>query len=579
MTEELIIDTPAETDKKSAGRTLAINAAIVSGGMALSRLIGYVRERELLRIFGDTDVSGAYNLAFVVPDLFYNLLAGGALAAAFIPVFSKYLTNGDKKSTDIIGSSIAQILVISMIIAITICYIFAPQLVHGVKMLGAENAIKPEYFDLTVNLMRIMCFMLLFTALSGHLTGILQSNKKFVIPVVVWISYNFIILLGIELFSQMQLFGGSKQHPAIEGVSFSVVLAAISMVVIQIPAVIKTGFRFKWGIDFKHEGVMQVIMLFLPVVVSLAMGQINLMLLPIVMGAQFGLPAVTDIRAANRLVLLPLGLFGIAISTAAFPTLAQQAAAKMFTEFRKTIAQSLKVILLLSVPSAAVLFVLAVPITYLLWGGGKFGEQGIQASAFVLIYFSWGLIGLGVSNIINRAFYAMHNTLIPAMVSGSMVIASYFLARWMAHGTELKYASVAMATTITSLISTLILTDMLRRKLNGINGSDIWITTVKILIATAVMSIVMYFVAYKLAPVTSLGLVITKFGWNAPNIAVSKELAHAVITKLPHKEIFIQVLAACLSGMFSYAVMLKLLRVQEFETVVQKIVSKIRKSK
>ncbi len=567
-------------NNRSAGRSLAINAAIVSGGMALSRVIGYVREKELLRIFGDTDISGAYNLAFVVPDLFYNLLAGGALAAAFIPIFSNYLTRGDKKSADIVGSSIAQILVISMIIAISICYIFAPQLVTGVKMMGAENAIKPEYFDLTVKLMRIMCFMLLFTALSGHLTGILQSNKKFTVPVIVWIGYNFVILLGIEVFSRMQLFGGSKLHPAIEGVSFGVVLAAIIMVAIQIPAVIKTGFKFNFGINLKHEGVLRVIMLFLPVVVSLAMGQINLMLLPLVMGAKFGLPAVTDIRAANRLVLLPLGLFGIAISTAAFPMLAQQAALKQFVEFRKTISQSLKVILLLSIPSAAVLFVLATPITYLLWGGGKFGEQGVQASSFVLVFFAWSLVGLGVANIINRAFYAMHNSLVPACVSGSMVIASYFIAKWMADGTELKYASVALATTLTTVISTVILTDILRRKINGINGRNILNTTLKILLSTLVMSIIMYAVAYKMAPTTPLfGLVITKFGWNAPAIPYSRELALVANAKIPHHQIFVQVLAACLSGMFSYAVMLKLLRVQEFEMVIQKIVGKLKKSK
>jgi putative peptidoglycan lipid II flippase len=378
----------------------------------------------------------------------------------------------------------------------------------------------------------------------------------------------------------MSIFGGSNHLPSIEGVSFSVVLAAIIMVVIQIPAVIKTGFKFKWGINWKHEGVIKVALLFLPVMIGMALYQINLMMLPLVMGAKYGLPAVTDIKAANRLILLPLGLFGIAISTAAFPTLAQQVALNQFTEFRKTIAQSLKIILLLSVPSSAALFVLATPITYLLWGGGKFGELGAQASAFVLVFFAWSLIGLGVSNITARAFYAMHKSLIPALTSVLMVISSYFLAKWMSDSTELKYASVALATTITSIFSTIVLTDILRRKINGINGGDILKTTLKILLSTFIMSVVMYVVAYKLAPTTPLfGLIITKFSWNAPSIPFSRELAQVANTHIPHHQIFVQVLAACLSGILSYGVMLKLLRVQEFETVLQKIISKIKKSK
>ena len=204
----------------------------------------------------------------------------------------------------------------------------------------------------------------------------------------------------------------------------------------------------------------------------------------------------------------------------------------------------------------------------------------MQASAFVLVFFAWSLVGLGVANIINRAFYAMHNSLVPASVSGCMVLASYFLAKWMSGTTELKYASVAMATSLTTVISTIVLTDILRRKVNGINGRDVFITTLKIILSTVVMSAVMYLVAYKFAPVTPLfGVVITKFGWIAPAIPTSRELAHVVNTHIPHRQILIQVLAAILSGMFSYAVMLKLLRVQEFEMVLQKIIIKIRKSK
>ena len=475
--------------------SVMMGASIITVGMLLSRLLGLVRENLMLRAFGDGNVAGAYNLAFVVPDLFYNLLAGGAMSAAFIPVFTSYLSREQHDEAHETGSTIATFLLIAMTICVLICIIFAPQLIGLLQLLQPPDHPLPKAdIALTVSLMRVMCWMLIFTAQSGHFTGILNSYKHFVTPVAVWLAYNISIILGIGVFSKMALFGGSPKNPNIHAVAYSVVFGAFLLAVIQFPVALKFGFKFRIALNFAHEGVRKVLGLFVPVMISLSLSQINLLLLPIVLGTRFGLPAVTVIRAANRLVLLPLGLFAIAVATAAFPKLAQQAAWSERPAFQSTLSKSMKMIMLLCIPSCMVLFILAEPITYLLWGGGKFGQQGVQASAFVLMFFAWGLLGLGLLQIINRAFYAMHDTLTPTIVSVSMVVCNFCLSLYLAYHDifGMRYGSVAFSTTVTTSLAAIVLAELLRRRLGHFNGHALLITLLKTLLATALMGVVLY---------------------------------------------------------------------------------------
>ena len=551
--------------------SVMMGASIISVGMLLSRLLGLLRENLMFGAFGDSNVAGAYNLAFVVPDLFYNLLAGGAMSAAFIPIFTSYLSRDQHDEAHETGSTIATFLLIAMTICVAICIIFAPQLVGMVKLLQPpDKQLRPEDVKLTISLMRIMCVMLIFTAQSGHLTGILNSYKHFVAPVAVWLVYNVSIILGIGVFSKMAIFGGSPKAPNIHAVAYSVVIGSVLLAAIQFPVAIKFGFRFKIALNFAHEGVRRVLKLFLPVMVSLALSQINLLLLPIILGIHFGFPAVTDIRAANRLVLLPLGLFAIAVATAAFPQMSQQAAWGERSAFRATLSQAMKMILLLCIPSAMVLFVLAEPITYLLWGGGKFGQQGVQASAFVLMFFAWGLLGLGSLQIINRAFYAMHDMITPTVVSIGMVVCNFFFSLYLAYHDVLgmRYASVAFSTTITSTLCAIILAILLRRRLGTFDGLALMVTFLKSLFATAIMGVVIWGIAYLLAPMFHGQHLTPVFRWPAPYLPYSKELATLGAVTVPRLHFAFQVGCSLLAGMLVYLGMLKMLKVPELNAIL-----------
>jgi len=554
--------------------SVAAGAMIYSVGMLLSRILGLLKESYLQQTFGNTDVTGAYKLAFMVPDMFYYLLAGGAMSAAFIPVFTSYLAKGEDEKAHEVGSTISTLLLIAMSICVAICLIFAPNLLH---LIPASRHFTPEAFKLTVALSRIMCVMLIFTAQSAHFTGILNSFKHFTAPVIVWNVYALAVLIGITVFSKMSIMGGSPQHPAIYGVAVSIVLGAFLQAAIQFPVVLKHGFRFRLVVDLAHEGVQRIFKLFVPMTVSLSLSQVNILMIPMVMGAAFGLVAVNDISNANKIVMLPFSLFAAAIGTAIFPTMAQQAALGEHAAFQRTLNKAVKIVIMLSIPSAVGMIVLADPICMLLYGGRRFGLEGVQASAFVLQMFSLGVIGLGVAQVINRAFYSLHDTITPTIVNVFMVAGNFLFSWFIANHSHFKYGSVAVATTITSTISTLVLMELLRRRLGGIGGRALIGMTAKTLLAAVLMGVALYCVAVWFAPTVGGQSLLPVFRWTAPYIPFSASAHVTQHLQLSRMHLVLQVGASILAGCAVFIGALWVLRVEELQFVLDRFLGKLRR--
>jgi putative peptidoglycan lipid II flippase len=564
--------------------TVVKGAVIISVGTLVSRLLGLVRENMLLNTFGASYITGAYNSAFSVPDLLYYLLAGGALSAAFIPVFSDLLTKKQQEDANRTGSSIGNLMLIALIIGVGLELIFAPYVVRFVA--PGYHPGSPE-FTLTVYLTRVMCSMVIFTAISGLLTGILNSYHHFLAPTIVWNTYNLGIILGITVLSKLAIFGGSPAHPSILGVSMGVLIGALSMALIQLPVVFRHGFRYKFIIDLKNESVRRVLVLFTPVMVGMALSQFNLQMIPLQVASIAGTSAVTDIRAANRIVLLPFGLFAVAISTAAFPKLAQLISLGRRGEFRETISRSIRAILMLSIPSAVGIFVLAHPLTCLLWGGGKYGIEDINASAFSLMFFIWGLLALGTLQVVNRSFYALQDTVTPVILQVLMVGGNVLLGWALIKYTDIKYAGIALSTSLTTTVSTLLLFDILRRRIGGVGGRAILITTSKIVVASVLMGIAMYTIANQRALVSTLTdskTLITqsvrptyRLQWKAPTLQGFKDPKKMGKLEKDTRQIAKQVGASILAGSFVLIFALWALRVEELSLITGRLVALFRR--
>jgi len=288
---------------------------------------------------------------------------------------------------------------------------------------------------------------------------------------------------------------------------------------------------------------------------GLAFTQICLLWLPSFFGSWFP-GGVTSLRYANRLVVLPLGLFGVAISTAVFPALADRIDAGEVAEFRRTFSGSLRAVFFLSVPSAAALFVLAGPVLRLLWRGGQFGESAIAAAEFSLLFYVVSLIGLSGLQIVNRAFYSLKDRRTPPFVgvayTSLIVLIAIALMR-----TSLQYAAIAAATSVGATVGMLLLFELLRRRLGRIDGRAILLSFLRVSVA----SIVLAAVALYVSRVTGrfLGVPATHFSVTAPVVQATVTAAAAA----PVSRVAVQVVASLGAGGASYLLVLALLGAPE----------------
>jgi len=525
----------------------------------LSRILGWVRDWSIGRFWGTTGHTDTFWAAFGVPDVLYYMLAGGALGAALIPVFSGYLVRREEQESWRVANSLVTLFGLCAVVGILAIIAFAAPLVSVVAP-GFVAKRSPAAVAECASYVRLLAPMVFFTVLSALFTAVLQSHRHFTAPAMAWLVYNFGIIGGAYV-------GGGwiarRHHSDVLGLKVlcaGVVVGAILLVAVQIPSLLARGFRYRPSLDLGHPGVRETIRLFVPYVIGLAFPQICLLWLPNFFGSYFQEGAVSSLRYANRLVVLPLGLFGVAISTAAFPVMAERIAAGEVGEFRKLCSGTLRAVFFFSVPSAAALLVLAGPILRLLWRSGKLGEAGIAMAEFSLLYFSFSLIGLSGLNILNRAFYSLKDARTPPLVSiawaavtalGGVVL--------IITGSPLKYAGSAAAMSVGSTLGMVAMFELLRRRLGGIDGKTIAYSFVRIVIASAAAAVGAYWVSAWLGQ--RLGVPVTHFAVIAPDVA-GLPLAHG--SKLG---VVIQVLASLGFGAVAYLAVLRLLGAPELDSI------------
>jgi len=529
-------------------------AAIIMVATIASRLLGYARDKIIAYQFGRSSHTDAFWSAFSVPDILYYLLAGGALSAALIPVLTDYLVRDEREEAWRVVATLANLLIGLVAVGVLLIVVIAPVLVE-IGLPGFR--VKPDTMDECVLYVRILAPMVFFTALSALSTGALQSFKHFTWPAVAWSTYNVGFILGAVFLARSL---------GIAGLCLGVLAGAASMVLVQMPSLFRRGFRYRPVLDLRHEGVARAIRYFLPVMAGLMFTQISLFLLPYIFGSYFE-GGVTTLRYANRLVILPLGLFGVAISTAAFPALAEQAALGESSEFKRTFSGSLRAILLLSVPSCVGLAVLAAPITRLLWQGGHFDAAAAEATAFALVYFSAALLGISGLQVASRAFYSVKDMRTPPIVGVAYVAVNFALAALLIR-TPLKYGGVALATSFSTTLGLVVLLALLRRRLGPMGGRDILSCLLKACVASAAMGFTCYYVSWWLGH--ALGTPVTRFSLSAPVGGpgqVSSLLAVAA-----------QTFGSIGAGAVVYYAALRILRTSELEVVRQQVLTRLKRA-
>ena len=487
-----------------AGSSVTRNVGKVSAATFLSRVLGLVRDQVFAALFGAGTAADAFNMAFRVPNLLRDLFAEGAMSASFVPTFTQWREQHGDEAAWQLGR---QLMVTLLAVLLAICalgWIFAPQLLH--LLAGGFSAV-PGKLELTVTLTRIMLPFLPAVALAAAAMGMLNARGVFFLPAVAPALLNLgMIVFGLALIPVCRTFG----WPVISAMAFGVVLGGVLQFACQLPALAKLGFHFRLELPTWHPGVRRVATLMLPATIGLAATQLNIFVSQAI-AAGFREGSVSWLQYAFRLMQLPIGLFGVAVATVSLPALSRAAVRKDLPAVRSTLSESVRLVLLLTVPSALFLAVMAQPILALLFQHGRFHAGDTVATADALVMYCIGLPAFAAVGIFTRAFYALGDTRTPVRstfvaVGVNLVLNLLFVGPLA--GLGLAHRGLALATSATAIMNLAQLSFRLRAHLGGIDARRMARSLVRIVAASAVTAGLLAAGLAALGDITTRGLLV-----------------------------------------------------------------------
>jgi len=454
---------------------MARSSLIVMAAFVAAKVVGLLRERAIAHQFGATAEYDAYVAAFKIPDLLFMLIAGGALVSAFLPVFADALSRDDEEEAWTIASGVTNIVLLVTLALATLAAVLAPWLVQHVIAPGFTA----EQQALTVDLMRIILASTLVFAVSGIQMGILNAYQHFLLPALAPIAYNLGILGGALWLAPRY---------GIRGLAYGAVVGAVMHLLVKVPGLVRYGFQYRPTLALREPGVRLVLWLMWPRV--LALGTVQVVLI-VNTSLASSLPAgsLSALNYAWVISQMPQTILGTAVATVAFPTLAEYAALGRIAQLRATTVGALRVLIALSVPAAAALWVLGAPSIDILLRTGRFDQQAADATLAALRMFALGLVGHVTLEVVARAFYAQKNTLTPLYVASAAMVLNVALA--LALVRPLGHSGLALANSIAVTLEVLLALVVLARLLDGMEGLQLLKTLGRSLAAAAAMAVAM----------------------------------------------------------------------------------------
>ncbi len=463
-------------------------------GILGSRVLGLLRERIIAHQFGQGFQTDVYTGAFTIPDLLFFLIAGGALSSAFIPVFTDYVSTDREVEAWRIFSVVASVMTIVVMVFIVLGEIFTTPLV---QLTNPGYAAIPGKVEATVALTRILLPIQICFFLGGLMMGTLTARNIFIGQALGPVIYNLGIIFG-GLFLTRWL--------GVAGLCWGAVIGAVvGNLGLQWYLVLKSGGYFARSNlrkYWRHEGVVQVWKLMLPVIFGLALPQVSTIIGKMFASTLGDGPQSALVRA-NQLMQVPLGVFAQATAIASFPTMAAQVARGEIREMRQTVNFSLRSILFLTIPASMLMFVLALPIVQLLLQSGKFKTTDAFMAASALRWFAVGIFAWSGHSIITRGFYALKDSITPIVVGTVVTLIFWPLNYLSLHltGTQDAARAIGGLAGVTSIAATIHMASMLfllRRRLHGIDGGRLVRSVGRILFASCLTTLACWLVYHGL---------------------------------------------------------------------------------
>ena len=463
------------------GRRLAVSTAFFSAATALSRVMGLVREIVAAGYFGVKGPMSAFTIAFQVPNLVRALVADAALQGAFVPVFTELLEKGKRKEAFRVASGLLTL--IAMVLgAVTLVFLIAAPFLIELFTPGFDD--EPVLRDLTTGLSQLMFPIVLLLALAGVTVGMLNSFDRFGAAAIAPVFWNLAIIAC--LVGLTPVFSGEDD---IYAYAIGVLAGTVIQLLLPLPWLRGTGGRFTLDFDWRNPHVIRVLKLMLPV--TIALGLINFsLLINSFFGTLVSEEAPAAIDKAFRIYMLPQGIFSVAIATVVFPTLSRFAARRDFDDLRATMANGVRLICLLLIPSAAFMAVLAEPITRLVYERGEFDAAATDLVAEAMFWWAFSLPAQGVSLLLSRTYFSLQRPWMTTALAAANMVVNAIVA--LALYEPLGVGGIVIGTVVGTVGMALAQAWYLRPDLGGVEGAQTLNAVIRMLAAAALLAGVAY---------------------------------------------------------------------------------------
>ena len=467
---------PEEAPGAHAG--VARNTAIFSIATGLSRVAGLAREILAASYFGTSGAASAFTIAFQLPNLVRGLFADAALSAAFVPVFAEFLEQKKRREAVLLASTLFWIILLVLGILSAI-FILAAGVIIPLFIPGDQFT--PQLVDLAVGLSQVLFPIVVLLGINGLLVGIVNSYHHFTIPALSPLVWNLVIIALLVILRPA--FDGPEQ---IYAYAIGVLVGTVIQLLMVIPVLGKIDFRLRFHLNWRDPGVKRVFVLLVPVTIGLGVINVDLVINSVV-GALISESAPRAIDAAFRIYMLPQGIFSVALATVLFPSLSRLVARGDMPGLRRMLGTGTRQNLLLLIPAAAMIMVLASPVVELVYQYGAFNAQSTEEVSTALFWFAFSLPFAGVNLLLTRTFFSLQRPWVPTALAACNLLLNAAVS--LALYKPLGIAGPVIGTVASSVGMTTAQMFFLRRQMGGsIEGRQTAIAAAKIILASAALA-------------------------------------------------------------------------------------------
>lgn len=443
-------------------------ALIIMSITFFSKIIGFVRDIVLSYFFGASNISDAYLISLTVPSVIFGLIGIG-IVTAYIPMQSRVVEESGELAGSRYTSNFTNVILIVITLILIIGMIFTEPIVR-LFAIGFTG----ETLNLAINFTKISLFGMYFTALISIFSGYLQIKNNYIVPALVGIPLNTIVIISIIL--------AAKGNILL--LALGTLIATISQFLLMLPFIKKTKFKYSFLVNIKDEKLLKTIYIAVPVIVGTSVNQINI-LVDRTIASSLAIGGISALNYASRLNTFIQGLFVTSIITAMYPMISSYASKQNINGIKKALGESINVIIIFVLPITIGAMIFSNEVIDFLFGRGAFDERAIRMTSIALFYYSIGMLGYGLREVLSRGFYSLQDTKTPMINAAVGMVLNIVLNIVLSQ--LLGIGGLALATSISAIFTTVLLFVSLRKKLGPFGMKQISISFLKILFASLVM--------------------------------------------------------------------------------------------